>query len=122
MKKVLQNVLVALFTLIITGVSSHAVQLSDEQIENLVRRSYPYVAIYHLHSKFAMDETIPTCTGGWNKKFAAAGLLDHTMKTIARPNNDTLYVNCMLDLRTEPVIVDFGLARRLGCPVHRRLL
>jgi hypothetical protein len=33
-------------------------------------------------------------------------LKDHTYKDIARPNNDTLYVNSMLDVRKEPVILE----------------
>ena len=33
-------------------------------------------------------------------------LKDHTLKLIARPNNDSLYITCMLDLRKEPVILD----------------
>ena len=44
---------------------------------------------------------------GWNGTFAAKGLLDHTAKGIARPNNDTLYVASTLDLRNEPVIVHY---------------
>ena len=33
-------------------------------------------------------------------------LKDHTMREIARPNNDTLYLGCMLDLRKAPVILE----------------
>ena len=29
------------------------------------------------------------------------------MRDIARPNNDTLYIGCMLDLRAEPVILEY---------------
>jgi hypothetical protein len=81
-------------------------ELSDEEIENLVRRTYQYVAMFNVVNKGAMDEENPTRTG-WNGTYAAAGLLDHTMKAIARPNNDTLYINTILDLRSEPVIVSY---------------
>jgi hypothetical protein len=81
-------------------------ELSDAEIDNLVRRSYPYVAMYNVINKGAMDEGNPTRTG-WNGTFAAPGLLDHTMKAIARPNNDTLYVTTIMDLRSEPVIVSY---------------
>lgn len=33
-------------------------------------------------------------------------LLDHTVKAIARPNNDTLYITLMLVLKNDPVIID----------------
>ena len=53
-----------------------------------------------------MDEQNPTMTG-WNGTNAAQGLLDHTMKAIARPNNDSLYVTSILDLSNEPVVVSY---------------
>jgi hypothetical protein len=80
--------------------------LTDDEAENLVRRSYQYVAMYNVINKGAMMEQNPTRTG-WNGTFAATGLLDHTMKAIARPNNDTLYVTTIMDLRPEPVIVSY---------------
>ena len=81
-------------------------ELTDEQIENIVRRSYQYVAMYNVNSKFALDTTLPGNTDGWNKFTANTQLLDHTVKAIARPNNDTLYVTMMLDLRKDPMIID----------------
>ena len=33
-------------------------------------------------------------------------LKDHTLKEIARPNNDTFYTSALLDLRAEPIILD----------------
>jgi len=80
--------------------------LTDDEVDNLVRRSYQYVAMYNVINKGAMMEENPTRTG-WNGTFAAASLLDHTMKAIARPNNDTLYVTTIMDLRSEPVIVSY---------------
>ena len=74
--------------------------LSDEQIENIVRRSYQYVAMYNVNNKFALKQ------GGWNTCDADTELKDHTMREIARPNNDTLYIGCMLDLRKDPVVLD----------------
>ena len=76
------------------------VELTDEQIENIVRRSYQYVAMYNVNNKFAIKQ------GGWNTCDADTALKDHTMREIARPNNDTLYIGCMLDLRKDPVILD----------------
>jgi len=72
----------------------------------LQRRSYQYVAMYKVINKGAMMEENPTRTG-WNGTFAATGLLDHTSKSIARPNNDTLYITTIMDLRSEPVIVSY---------------
>ena len=74
--------------------------LTDDEIDNLVRRSYPYVAMYNVHRKFAQAQ------GGWNTVRANTELKDHTMREIAWPNNDTFYIGCMLDLRGEAVILD----------------
>lgn len=89
-----------------TSTTKTSAELSDAQIENIVRRSYQYVAMYNVINKSAMMEQSPFMTG-WNGTFVAKGLADHTMKGIARPNNDTLYVVSTLDLRNEPVIVHY---------------
>jgi len=83
-----------------TSTTKTSVELSDAQIENIVRRSYQYVAMYNVNNKFALKQ------GGWNTVVADTQLKDHTMRDIARPNNDTLYIGCMLDLRKDPVILD----------------
>lgn len=80
--------------------------LNDGQIEEIVRRSYQYVAMYNVINKAAMQEENPMKTG-WNGTYAAEGLLDHTMKAIARPNNDTLYVTSNVNLYFEPVVVQY---------------
>jgi hypothetical protein len=94
-----------LFAILILGSilgagSSLAGELSDDDIENIVRRSYQYVAMYNVNNKFALTQ------GGWNSCVADTRLKDHTMRDIARPNNDTLYIGCMLDLRKDPVILE----------------
>ena len=76
------------------------VALSDADVENLVKRSYQYVAMYNVNNKFAAKQ------GGWNTCDPDTKLKDHTMREIARPNNDTLYIGCMLDLRKDPVILE----------------
>ena len=73
---------------------------ADLDIDNLVRRSYQYVAMYNVNNKFAMKQE------GWNTCVADTQLKDHTMREIARPNNDTLYISCLLDLRKDPVIIE----------------
>ena len=77
-----------------------AALMNDAQVENLVRRSYQYVAMYNVNNKFALKQ------GGWNTCEADTQLKDHTMREIARPNNDTLYISCLLDLRKDPVILE----------------
>ena len=62
-------------------------ELTEEQVENLVERSYQYVAMYNVNNKLALKQ------GGWNTIDADTKLKDHTMREIARPNNDTLYDN-----------------------------
>jgi len=88
----------ASFMAVTTTVS--AVELSHADIENLVRRSYQYVAMYNVNNKFALKQ------GGWNTCDPDTKLKDHTMREIARPNNDTLYISCLLDLRKDPVILE----------------
>jgi hypothetical protein len=96
---------IALTLLLSMGIVSMAqvqkvVKLSDAQIENIVRRSYQYVAMYNVNNKFALKQ------GGWNTCVADTQLKDHTMREIARPNNNTLHICCMLDLRKDPVVLD----------------
>jgi len=83
-----------------------SVELSDAQVENIVRRSYQYVALYNVIQKAALDTTNPASTGGFNKMSVATQLFDHNVKSIARPNNDTLYITCMMDLRKDPVLLE----------------
>ncbi len=82
------------------AVKGDAGKLDDAEIENIVRRSYQYVAMYNVNNKFALKQ------GGWNTCVADTRLKDHTVREIARPNNDTLYLGCMLDLRKDPVILE----------------
>ena len=74
--------------------------LTDDQIENLVKRSYQYVAMYNVNNKFALRQ------GGWNTILADTQLKDHTLTDIARPNNDSFYTSALLDLRGVPIIMD----------------
>ena len=80
-------------------VPAGAIELSDAQIDDLVQRSYQYVAMYNVNNKFALSQ------GGWNTCVADTELKDHTMQDIARPNNDTLYVGCMLDLHNDAMVL-----------------
>jgi hypothetical protein len=82
------------------GDEGQTMELNDKQVENLVRRSYQYVAMYNVNNKFALKQ------GGWNTVDADTQLKDHTMREIARPNNDTLYISALLDLRKDPVILE----------------
>ena len=74
--------------------------LTDDQVENIVKRSYQYVALYNVNNKFALSQ------GGWNTLIADTKLKDHTMTDIARPNNDSFYASALVDLRGEPIILD----------------
>jgi hypothetical protein len=56
--------------------------------------------MYNVNNKFALKQ------GAWNSCDADTALKDHTVTEIARPNNDTLYVSCLLDLRKDPVILE----------------
>ena len=77
-----------------------SIKMTDEQVENHVKRSYQYVAMYNVNNKFAITQ------GGWNTLVADTTLKDHTMRDIARPNNDSLYISAMLDLRHDPIVLE----------------
>ena len=107
MKKRVRGVTVAMLAFATAGVGcgranapSASAGLTDEQVENLVRRSYQYVAMYNVTTKGAEK------LGGWNRVYADTQLKDDTTREIARPNNDTLYITCSLDLRKDPVILE----------------
>ncbi len=91
-----------------TAMAQQAIKLSDQEVENLVRRSYQYVAMFNVIQKFALD---PASGGlfmdGFNKPKASTALADHTMTSISRPNNDTLYQGAVQDLRLDPKIIEF---------------
>ncbi|HSM03825.1 MAG TPA: DUF1214 domain-containing protein, partial [Longimicrobiales bacterium] len=76
-------------------------ELTDAEVEQLVQLAYPYVALYNVNNKFAVSQ------GGWNTIVADTRLKDHTLRNIARPNNDTFYISALLDLRNEPMILSF---------------
>jgi len=86
--------------------SAAAANMTDKEVEDIVRQSYRFVAMYNVNNKFAMDEANPSNTGGWNRVKANTELADHTLKSIARPNNDTLYIGAMLDVTNEPIILE----------------
>lgn len=98
MRKVISAILIV--SSILSAGLSFAKELSDKEVDNIVQRSYQYVAMYNVNNKFALGQ------GGWNTCAPDAKLKDHNMRDIARPNNDTLYIGCMLDLRKGPVILD----------------
>jgi len=79
--------------------------LSDAQIEEIVKRSYQYVAMYNVNNKFALDPENPLCTKGYNRVYASTTLADHTLQAIARPNNDTFFVTAMVDVTGEPIVL-----------------
>ncbi|WP_104029291.1 DUF1214 domain-containing protein [Vibrio jasicida] len=87
--------------------STERVELTDEQMDNLVMRTYPYVAMFNVNNKFALDESNPLNTGGYNQYRANTELADHTLKAIARPNNDTLYGIAMVDVTEKPIVMEF---------------
>jgi hypothetical protein len=90
--------------------SAHA-QVGDDMRdairEVLVRRAYQYVAMFNTNNNFAMQKANPFSTNGWNKMFIPTGLTDHTLTAIPRPNNDTLYLISMLDMRDDAIVIDF---------------
>ena len=87
--------------------SLQAAELSKADTENLVKRSYQYVALFNVLNDFAVNPKNPFASGGWNKTNYPKGLMDASVRGIARPNNDTLYVISMLDLRKDAVVIQY---------------
>ncbi|MFB3133068.1 MAG: DUF1214 domain-containing protein [Rhodothermales bacterium] len=87
--------------------SPQAAELSNADAENIVRRSLQYVALYDTLLNFTFNKKNPFAAGGWNKTHYPQGLMDASVRAIPRPNNDTLYVLSLLDLRAEPVIIHY---------------
>ena len=85
---------------------STQVEMTDAQVEELVRRSYQYVAMFNVNNKFALDIDAPLNTGGWNRVVVATALADHRFEAIARPNNDTLYAAALIDVTEEPMVLE----------------
>jgi len=100
MKSLAKLLVTAAIPWTVATTAASTAELSDADVENLVKRSYQYVAMYNVNNKFALKQ------GGWNTCVADTALKDHTMREIARPNNDTLYISCLLDLRKDPVILE----------------
>ena len=84
-----------------------AVKLSDADALNVVRRSLQYVALYDTLLNFTFNKKNPFASGGWNKTHYPQGLMDASVRAIPRPNNDTLYVLSLMDLRQDPVVIHY---------------
>ena len=116
MKKVIASFILLTLVLFLVDCSYHSandqklkvdesgnVILTDQQVENIVKCSYQYVAMYNVNNKFALAD-VGMSTRGYNKGLKNTQLLDHTVKAIARPNNDVLYQMAMLDLRKDAAV------------------
>ena len=68
-----------------TATAQKAIELGNEQVEKIVCCSCPYVALYNVNNKFALDDSAPTYTGGWNKIVAKTTLADHTFRFLNVP-------------------------------------
>jgi len=98
--------LAAIGSMLVWSTNAFAMDMTEEQMEDLVRQSYRFVAMYNVNNKFVLDEKNPMATGDWNRVKANTTLTDHTMRAIARPNNDTLYIGAMIDVTEEPVVLE----------------
>ena len=52
---------------------TQASRLSDAEVENLVRRSYQYVALYNTLNNFVVNPKNPFAAGRWNKTHYPTG-------------------------------------------------
>ena len=81
--------------------------LTSAEMQNLVRRSFQYVALFNTLNDFAVNAKNPFASGGWNKTHYPQGLMDASVRAIPRPNNDTLYVLSLIDLRKDAVVIQY---------------
>jgi len=81
--------------------------INDSDRENLVKRSYQYVALFNTINNFVVNPKNPFASGAWNKTFYPKGLMDASVKALPRPNNDTLYVLSPMDLRDDAVVITY---------------
>ncbi len=73
-------------------------ELSNKDIDKIVRHSYQYVTMYNVIHNFATNLKNPIASGGLNKVYRAKEFADHNVRVVPRPNNDSLYVHSLLDL------------------------
>jgi hypothetical protein len=93
-------------SMLILGTTATAMDLTEAQMEDLVRQSYRRVAMYNVNNNFVLDDKNPMATGDWNRVKANTALRHHTMQAIARPNKDTLYIGAAIDVTAGPVVLE----------------
>ncbi|WP_224483357.1 DUF1214 domain-containing protein [Robertkochia aurantiaca] len=99
--KTLRNLVsICSLLLLLPGYSQTDQQITDQQVEEIVKHSYQYVAMYNVNNKSAIQN------GGWNTIAIDTTLKDHTLKLIARPNNDSFYIICALNLQQEAAVIE----------------
>src|SRR6476620_3738785 len=79
--------------------------LTRVAVEDIVRRSYPYVTMFNvIHA--AATERGSGRAAAWNRIAASARLHDHTARGGERLNNDLFNLVAPFDLRRGPVVLD----------------
>ena len=90
---VFTRIVIMILMFVASSAAISAADLTEAEVENIARRSYPYVAMYNVNNKIALDPGNALSSGGWNRVAANTTLTDHNLQIIARPNNDTLYAS-----------------------------
>lgn len=75
------------------AMAQKAITLNDQQAEDIVRRSYQYVAMFNVIQK-------QIATKGLNKPVAKTELLDHTMQGIARLHHGPIMTRSIRPVHT----------------------
>ncbi|MEQ9694942.1 hypothetical protein [Shimia sp. SDUM112013] len=71
----------------VSAQSGETLGLAEAQIEERVRRSYQYVAVFNVNDKFALDPDNPMSTGGHNRVFSCRPR--HRLALSGRPDRLT---------------------------------
>jgi hypothetical protein len=79
--------------------------LTRAAVEDIVRRSYPYVTMFNVIHGAAAEQGSGR-PAAWNRVARSARLHDHTARGGERLNNDLFNVVIPLDLRRTPVVLE----------------
>lgn len=84
-------------------------ELSHQEIKEITKEAYIYAFPMLMGYRYAfatfLMPGLPSYRGPMNAMHGKAATLDHTFKDVITPNADTPYSMALLDLRTEPVVI-----------------
>ena len=80
--------------------SPQAGHLSHADVENIVRRSYQYVALYDTLLNWSLNTKSPFCSGGWNRTHCPEGLMDASVLDAIRAAGASMEIHTNISTPT----------------------